>query len=73
MQIEVCCLCKQKAQIQELGKTFLVDCPHCGAYEIEALLVTLDLNDPDKLMVYLDDERKGGKVRPLIFRELLQK
>ena len=67
-----CYLCKEEAQVQAIGLTFLVDCARCGAYEIEAVATTLPLKNYKELTVHLEEQRKAGKVRPLIFRELVQ-
>ncbi len=70
---DACYLCTEEARIQNLGSSFLVDCSRCGAYEIEALLTTVELKNPGALWDYLKKERGTGSLRPLIFRELLSR
>ena len=68
---EPCYLCAEKAAIRNVGSSLLVDCHHCGAYEIEAVVTTMELTNTPALLAYLNKERQTGSVRPLIFRQLL--
>ena len=70
---DVCYLCQQSAQIQDVGYSLIVDCGTCGAYEMETIVTTVRLPDPGSLIDYLKKERASGKVRPYIFRELIRR
>lgn len=69
---DACYVCAVTAEIQNLGTSFLVNCPHCGAYEIEAIATTVDLPRWPALQTYLEGERRSGKACPLISRQLLK-
>ena len=68
---DVCYLCTEQVETLNLGSSFIVDCPRCGAYEIEAIAATIEVKDARWIIAYLEKERAAGSVRPFIFRELL--
>lgn len=69
---DTCYLCAAEAKIQSLDASFLVDCPRCGSYEIDAVATTIELKDIKSILAYLVKERKTGSIRPFIFRELIR-
>jgi hypothetical protein len=70
---DVCYLCTETAQIQNLGASFLVHCSRCGPYEIEAVAATIELTEHHDLYTYLEKERRAGKDLPFVSRELLKR
>ena len=73
LKFNPCYVCKEEAQVENLQSSYLVDCPRCGAYEIEAVATTIELVDRDPILTYLELARRTGQVRPMIFRELLKR